>query len=214
MRILYARTSTFSQSTDRQRVFEKNYDLVIEDKCSGIVPFFEREGGRRISDLLSKGVVSSISVWEIDRLGRSLHDILNVVSKFTSLQIPIEFINQGLRTIDENGSENPISKMIISILGVVGEMERTMIKERQREGIELAKLKKNVYLGRKIGSSEDVLDFLSKSKNKTALGYLKKGYKNSEVSKIVGLHPNTITKIKKLGLTTNQDRSLAESLAS
>jgi DNA invertase Pin-like site-specific DNA recombinase len=214
MRILYARTSTFSQSTDRQRVFEKNYDLVVEDKCSGIVPFFEREGGRRISDLLSKGVVSSISVWEIDRLGRSLHDILNVVSKFTSLQIPIEFINQGLRTIDENGSENPISKMIISILGVVGEMERTMIKERQREGIELAKLKKNVYLGRKIGSSEDVLDFLSKSKNKTALGYLKKGYKNSEVSKIVGLHPNTITKIKKLGLTTNQDRSLAESLAS
>jgi DNA invertase Pin-like site-specific DNA recombinase len=214
MRILYARTSTFSQSTDRQRVFEKNYDLVVEDKCSGIVPFFEREGGRRISDLLSKGVVSSISVWEIDRLGRSLHDILNVVSKFTSLQIPIEFINQGLRTIDENGSENPISKMIISILGVVGEMERTMIKERQREGIELAKLKKNVYLGRKIGSSEDVLDFLSKSKNKTALGYLKKGYKNSEVSKIVGLHPNTITKIKKLGLTTNQERSLAESLAS
>lgn len=214
MRILYARTSTFSQSTDRQRVFEKNYDLVVEDKCSGIVPFFEREGGRRIYDLLSKGVVSSISVWEIDRLGRSLHDILNVVSKFTSLQIPIEFINQGLRTIDENGSENPISKMIISILGVVGEMERTMIKERQREGIELAKLKKNVYLGRKIGSSEDVLDFLSKSKNKTALGYLKKGYKNSEVSKIVGLHPNTITKIKKLGLTTNQDRSLAESLAS
>ncbi len=214
MRILYARTSTFSQSTDRQRVFEKNYDLVVEDKCSGIVPFFEREGGRRISDLLSKGVISSISVWEIDRLGRSLHDILNVVSKFTSLQIPIEFINQGLRTIDENGSENPISKMIISILGVVGEMERTMIKERQREGIELAKLKKNVYLGRKIGSSEDVLDFLSKSKNKTALGYLKKGYKNSEVSKIVGLHPNTITKIKKLGLNINQDRSLAESLAS
>lgn len=214
MRILYARTSTFSQSTDRQRVFEKNYDLVVEDKCSGVIPFFEREGGRRISTFLEKGVVSSISVWEIDRLGRSLHDILNVVSKFTSLQIPIEFINQGLRTIDENGSENPISKMIISILGVVGEMERTMIKERQREGIELAKLKKNVYLGRKIGSNEDVLDFLSKSKNKAALGFLKKGYKNSEVSKIVGLHPNTITKIKKLGLSSNHNRSLAESLAS
>lgn len=214
MRILYTRTSTFSQSTDRQRVFEKNYDLVVEDKCSGAIPFFQREGGKRISDLLDNGLVSSISVWEIDRLGRSLHDILNVVFKFTSLQIPIEFINQGLRTIDENGLENPISKMIISILGVVGEMERTMIRERQREGIELAKLKKNVYLGRKLGSNEDVLDFLSKSKNKTALGYLKKGYKNSEVSKIVGLHPNTITKIKKLGLNLNQNRTLAESLAS
>jgi DNA invertase Pin-like site-specific DNA recombinase len=48
--------------------------------------------------------------------------------------------------LDENGKENPISKMMISILGIVGEMERTQSKERQLEGIKIAKLK-GVYKG-------------------------------------------------------------------
>jgi DNA invertase Pin-like site-specific DNA recombinase len=199
MRILYARTSTIGQSTDRQRINEKDYDLVIEDKCSGAVPFFERDGGARIKSLILKGGVTSLSVSQIDRLGRSLHDIINTIQYFNELSIPIEFITQGLRTIDDDGKENPISKMIISILGVVAEMERSQIKERQKEGIYVAKLR-GKYLGRKIGSTETTLDFLSKPENKKALDYLKKGFNNTEVSKLVGLHQNTITKIKRLGL--------------
>jgi DNA invertase Pin-like site-specific DNA recombinase len=199
MRILYTRTSTFGQSTDRQKVNEKNYDLVIEDKISGAIPFFERDGGKRIMDLINKGGITHLGVWQIDRLGRSLHDIINTIHYFNGLKIPIEFISQGLRTIDEEGKENPISKMVISILGVVAEMERTQIKERQKEGIHVAKLR-GKYLGRKTGSTETTLDFLSKPQNKKALEYLRKGFKNTEVSKLVGLHENTITKIKRLGL--------------
>jgi DNA invertase Pin-like site-specific DNA recombinase len=100
--------------------------------------------------------------------------------------------------MDENGQENPISKMIISILGVVAEMERKMILERQREGIELAKMKGNVFLGRKKDTKEDPLKFLSKPKNKRAMELLKRNYKGTEVSKITGLNINTITKVKKL----------------
>ena len=70
MRILYARTSTFGQSTDRQRVNEKTYDLVIEDKVSGAVPFFDREGGKRIMGLIQKGGITHLGVWQIDRLGQ------------------------------------------------------------------------------------------------------------------------------------------------
>ena len=98
-----------------------------------------------------------------------------------------------------DGKENPISKMIISILGIVGEMERCQSKERQFEGIRIAKLK-GTYKGRVEGSKEDILTFLSKEKNKKALDYLKKGYKAVEISKLTGLHINTITKIKKHGL--------------
>jgi DNA invertase Pin-like site-specific DNA recombinase len=87
--------------------------------------------------------------------------------------------------------------MIISILGIVGEMERSQIKERQIEGIKIAKLK-GVYLGRKKGTQENMLDFLSKPKNKKAVDYLKRGYKKSEVAKIVGLNPNTMTKISNI----------------
>ena len=199
MRILYARTSTISQSTDRQKVNEKDYDLVIEDKCSGTIPFAEREGGKKIMELIKKGGNFHLGVWQIDRLGRSLHDIINTIDFFNKKNIPIEFITQGWRTIDNEGKENPISKMVISILGVVSEMERTQIKERQREGIHIAKLK-GMYLGRKKGSTESSLDFLSKPDNKKALEYLRKGFKNSEVSKLVGLNKNTVSKIKKIGI--------------
>ena len=87
--------------------------------------------------------------------------------------------------------------MIISILGVVSEMTRAQILENQRQGIELAKLDPNKYMGRKPGSVEDPIKFLSKKKNRQALDLLRNGYKNVEVAKIVGLHPNTITKIKR-----------------
>ena len=197
MNVLYCRISTAEQKTDRQRVNEKNYSLVIEDKCSGTIPFFEREGGMKIKKLIDKSALKELDVFEIDRLGRDLRDIINTIHYFTEKGICINFVAQGLRTIDSNGKENPITKMIISILGVVGEMEKKQIRERQLEGIAIAKMK-GVYLGRKTGSTEDVLKFLSKPKNKTAVEYLKKGYKNNEAAKLAGVHINTITKIKRL----------------
>jgi len=59
-----------------------------------------------------------------------------------------------------------------------------------------------VYTGRKTGSREDTQRFLNKPKNSKALLYLKKGYKSTEISTLLGLHVNTITKIKKYGLQT------------
>ena len=203
MKVLYCRVSTLDQKTDRQKVNEKDYKLVIEDKCSGAIPFFERAGGKEIKKLIDEGVLTSLAVWTIDRLGRDLRDIMNTIHYFNQKSIAINFISQGLTTLDPNKKENPISKLIISILGIVGEMERSQIKERQIEGIRIAKLK-NIYMGRKKGSNETILSFLSKEKNKKALDYLKRGYKVVEVAKLTDLHINTITKIKKLGLTTSK----------
>lgn len=199
MKILYCRVSTLDQKTDRQKVDEKEYASVVEDKCSGSVPFFERDGGKEILKLINKGAISSLSVWTIDRLGRDLRDIINTIHFFTENKIAIRFISQGLVTLDEKGKENPISKMMISILGIVGEMERNQIRERQLEGIKIAKIK-GIYKGRAKGSTEDRLAFLSKKGNKEALSYLKKGYKAVEISKLTGLHVNTISKVKKLGM--------------
>jgi DNA invertase Pin-like site-specific DNA recombinase len=111
--------------------------------------------------------------------------------------IPMIFIQQGLRTIDDKGKENAVSKMMISILGTVAEMERSRIRENQREGIELAKLR-GVYKGRRKGSKSDIQKWIQKPKIAKTIEYLKKGYKASEISKIVGVHVNTITKVKHL----------------
>jgi len=201
MHILYVRVSTVDQNTDRQRVNEKEYGLIIEDRCSGAIPFFERQGGKEILGYAEKGLVGSLSVWQIDRLGRNLRDIINTIHFFSERNICIHFISQGLRTLEADGSENPITKMIISILGVVGEMERNQIKERQREGIKLAKAR-GVYKGRKSNTTEDILTFLSKEKNKKVVDYLKKGYKGTEAAKLSGVHINTVCKIKKFLNTT------------
>ena len=199
MKILYCRVSTADQKTDRQRVTETDFDLVVEDKCSGAIPFFEREGGKEIKKLTDAGVLKSLAIYSIDRAGRDLRDILNTIHFFSQRGIAINFISQGLTTLTPDRKESPISKLMISILGTVSEMERSQIRERQLDGIRIAKLK-GVYKGRMAGSKEDALAFLSKKKNKKALDLLKQGYKGVEVSKIVGININTITKVKKLGL--------------
>ena len=104
-----------------------------------------------------------------------------------------------LTTLTPDGKENSISNLMISILVTVSEMERKQIRETQLDGIRIAKAR-GVYKGRKAGSKEDALAFLSKKKNKKALELLKQGCKGVEVSKNVGININTITKIKKLGL--------------
>ena len=78
-------------------------------------------------------------------------------------KIGINFISQGLTTLDHNGKENPISKLIGWTDGTCPNTGKT-------------------DLGRKTGSNETTLEFLSKEKNKKALDYLKKGYKVVEVS--------------------------------
>lgn len=199
MKLLYCRVSTLDQNTDRQKVKEKDYDYVIEDKVSGAIPFFERPGGQDILKLLKKSAVSSIAVYTIDRLGRNLLDILRTIEFFTKKNIPIYFLSQTLCTLDKEGKINPMTTMMIAMLGAVGEMERTQIRERQLEGIKLAKAR-GIYKGRAAGTKENIGEFLAKPANKKALKYLHDGLKPGEVAKLTKLHPNTITKIKKLGM--------------
>lgn len=195
--VLYVRVSSAAgQKTDRQRVTQDHFDLVIEDRCSGSIPFFERKGGAQILKMVKNGCRLKLSVWQIDRLGRNLRDIVNTIHFFTQRNIPISFEAQGLRTLDEKGKENPISKLMISILGVVGEMERELIRERQREGVLLAK-QQGIYKGRKPGTKETPEAFLKKERYKEALNFIKMGLTNAEVVRRTGLHYSTVAKLKK-----------------
>ena len=101
MKVLYTRVSSLEgQKTDRQRINEKDYDLVIEDKCSGSIPFFERDGGKKILKLIDS--IESLSVHQIDRLGRDLRDIMNTIHFFNERLISIHFIQQNLSTLDSD----------------------------------------------------------------------------------------------------------------
>lgn len=197
--VLYTRVSSVDQTTDRQKVDSKNYDLIIEDKVSGTIPFFERNGGQQLKKIIEQGYVKEVVIWSLDRCGRNLLDVLNTLKFFTSHNIQVDFISEGLKTLDAEGNENPISKMVISILGVFAEMQRNQIREAQAQGIRLAKAR-GVYKGRKQNTKESVAYFLKKTKNQKVIELLKKGYKGTEIAKILGVSPTTVTKVKKIGL--------------
>jgi DNA invertase Pin-like site-specific DNA recombinase len=197
MVILYTRVSTVLQNTDRQVVNSKGHDLIIEDRCSGKIPLFDREGGKKLKSLIEQDKVEMIIVHQTDRLGRNLLDILQTIEFCNSHKVCIHFQQQNLHTLDQNGSENTVAKLVISMLATFADLERRVSLERIQEGIALAKAAKK-YKGRKSGTKESVLDFLSKPKNKKAGELLKKGYKGNEISKILNISVNTVTKIKKL----------------
>lgn len=198
LKVLYTRTSSVDQRTDRQRVNEEDFDWIVEDKISGSVEFFKRPGGAELKKLIDDDLVLSINIWSIDRAGRNLLDILQTLKYCTEKRIQVNFLSQGLRTLDEDGRENPIAKMVISILGVIAEMQREQIREAQAQGIKLAKAK-GVYVGRQQNTKESVALFLSKPKSKRILELLSKNYKGSEIAKILGISETTISKVKRLG---------------
>lgn len=202
-KIFYARVSTSDQNIARQLTDAKNY-LTIEETCSGTVPFFERPQSKDILKKVKEGTIEEIAVTSIDRLSRDLADLLKTIKFFSDHNIPIFFISQGIRTLDSNGNENPIGTLVIQILGMVAQMERSVLLERQKQGIAIAKAK-GVYSGRKSNTKEDVVKFLSKPKNKRALELIKTtNLKLKDISTLSGVHINTVTKIKKLGLSNGK----------
>jgi DNA invertase Pin-like site-specific DNA recombinase len=86
-----------------------------------------------------------VMVYSMDRLARNLDDLRKIVKQLTEQKIIIEFIKENLIF---TGEDSPISNLLLSVMGAFAEFEKSLIKERQREGIELAK-KKGIYKGRK-----------------------------------------------------------------
>ncbi len=84
-------------------------------------------------------------VHSMDRLARNLDDLRKVVLDLTRKGMHVQFVKENLTF---TGEDSPISNLLLSLLGAVAEFERSMIRERQREGIALAK-KAGVYKGRK-----------------------------------------------------------------
>jgi DNA invertase Pin-like site-specific DNA recombinase len=192
----YSRVSSVSQKSDRQLVNTADM-TVLEDKCSGSIAFEDRPAGKRVIQALENGELESLVVHSLDRLGRDLLNILQTIQTFNEAGICIEIRNEGLRTLDLNGKPNPTAKMVISILGVLAEMNLSQIRENQATGIALAKTR-GQYLGRRVGSVESRKRFLSKSRTQKVIGYLEKGYKGTEIQQIMGVSPNTISKVRRM----------------
>ncbi|WP_417364466.1 recombinase family protein [Galbibacter sp.] len=162
MKVKYVRVSTLEQNTARQEKNESEFDKVYVDKISGAISFFDRPQGKKIVDDINNGKIHEVHVLSIDRVGRSILDILTVCKYLNDKGVNLYVENIGMYSMVD-GKQNPIFKMIVSVLGNVSEMERDNMLERQRQGIEIAKAK-GVYKGRLHGSRMTTEEFLKKYK--------------------------------------------------
>lgn len=136
----YCRVSSITQNTVRQ-LDGVPCDRCFEDKVSG--KSLDRPELNKMMDILRAGDI--VNVHSLDRLARNVKDLLNLVEDFQQKGVTLIFHKENL-TFNAK-IDDPYSKMLLGVLGAVAEFERAIIRERQKEGIEIAK-KKGAYAGR------------------------------------------------------------------
>lgn len=195
--LIYIRVSSKDQNIARQEVALKQYATragydqveVITEKISGSVPFADRAAAKVLTD----DSIKLLIVHDLDRLGRNTIDILTTIKALTAKGTSVVVSKLGIETLLPNGKENPAAKLMFSILATMAEMEREKIRERQKEGIALAK-KRGAYKGRKPGTTESREKILSKYPQ--VQKELKKGTSLRRAAKLCDVSVNTVRKVK------------------
>ncbi|MEP1740173.1 MAG: recombinase family protein [Kangiellaceae bacterium] len=148
--VIYARVSTNKQTTENQlrelqEVIQRNgWELAKVYQDEGISGSKGRDGRPQFNELLKDAVRKEFDVvlsWSVDRLGRSLQDLLGFLNELHSKHIDLYLHQQGIDTT------TPAGKALFQMMGVFAEFERSMIKERIKSGITRAKAR-GVTLGR------------------------------------------------------------------
>ena len=130
-RVGYQRVSTADQNTVRQ-LDGVDVDKTFTDKASG--KDINRSELTRALDYVREG--DTLVVHSMDRLARNLEDLRRVVRELTGRGVRVEFVKESLTF---TGEDSAMGTLLLSMLGAVAEFERSLILERQREGIAIAK---------------------------------------------------------------------------
>ena len=137
----YLRVSSLDQKELRQLegvVLDKRF----VDKASG--KDLHRPELEQLTSYVREG--DTVICHSMDRLARNLDDLRKVVLGFTERGVHVRFEKENLTF---TGEDSPMSHLLLSVMGAFAQFERDLIRERQREGIALAKLRVGAYVGRK-----------------------------------------------------------------
>lgn len=139
----YIRVSSADQNTARQ-LQDIKLDKVFEDKCSGRDT--NRPQLKACLEYLRED--DTLHVHSLDRLARNVEDLLATVRNLTERGVKVVFHKENLIFApDTPDNSNSMSRLMLTIMGAIAEFERSLIKERQKEGIVIAKTA-NKYKGR------------------------------------------------------------------
>ena len=146
----YVRVSAADQNPQRQLEVLGECHKVFADKISG-KSRAKRKALAELIEYIRDG--DTVRIASMDRLGRDTRDLYNIVAEITDKGAAVQFINENI-TVDKNGA-SPMDSLMLGILAAFAEFERRRIRERQAEGIAIAKAK-GKYVQRPALSNEDV----------------------------------------------------------
>ena len=175
MLIGYARVSTQDQNLTLQReaLINAGCEKVFEDKVSGTRA--DRPGLSKTLEMLREG--DTLVVWKLDRLGRSVKQLVDMVSELNKQGIQFKSLTDSIDTGTTSG------RFFFHVMASLAEMERELTIERTRAGLEVAK-----KLGRKGGRKPKMTD----SKIESAKKLLSSGVPPKEVAKSLGVSVSTL----------------------
>ena len=131
MKIGYARVSTDDQKLDLQldALQKAGCEKIFEDKESGAKA--ERPGLQKVLEHAREG--DTVVIWRLDRLGRSLKNLIELVTELEERGIGLHSLTESIDTTTSGG------KLIFHVFGALAEFERNIIRERTRAGLEVAR---------------------------------------------------------------------------
>jgi len=159
----YARVSTEGQELTAQleQLQSARVDKIYQEKASGVKQ--DRPQLAAMLDHLREG--DTVMVCKLDRIARSTKHLLEIVESLDAKKVSFQVLNINLDT------STPTGKLMLSMLAAIGQFEREMMLERQREGIRLAK-EAGAYKGRKptaMSQTEKVVNLISQGKTRQAV---------------------------------------------
>ncbi len=176
MIIGYARVSTTDQNLDLQKdaLNKVGCDRIFTDEISGST--INRKGLSRALDTLREG--DTLVIWRLDRLGRSLRHLIDIINDLNERGI-------GLRSIEETiDTSSSTGKLIFHIFGALSEFERNLIRERTKAGLESARAR-----GR-LGGRPKKLD--NEKRKHLKILYCDQKLSISEIARITGVSKPTV----------------------
>jgi DNA invertase Pin-like site-specific DNA recombinase len=200
---IFARVSTTDKQTTERQVNDlrdlctaQGWTIVatITEQVSGAKSNDDRAGLQQVFDLAQRRQISKVIITEVSRIGRNVSEGVQIIDRLTACGVSLYIQNIGMETLLADGRPNFMFKPILLTLVGFAEMERELLRERIRSGLETAK-RKGKKLGRPTGVVESSGDVLAKYP--AVVRQIRSGALSvRQVAKICDVSPNTVQKVK------------------
>lgn len=202
--ILFIRKSTLIQEYEHQENLlidvckKNNWEIIdtIRETISGTKKNEDREGITLLKNSVLQLNPDIVCCWEISRISRSPLSFYQLTQFLTDNKVSLYIQNLNLHTLDDNGKENHITGLILSLMAEIAKMETSNLSMRVKVSLKNLRENKGVILGRPKNTCDNKEKTLKKYPE--VIKYLEKGLSIREVSKLTNTSVNTTLKVSHL----------------